>query len=167
MRAGVAVVVSAGLGADLLKPRWFEDPHIQKYQSLTFNGEKPVGVPLLVIHGASDPNLSNSVTDKVVAKTMDLHPTAQIEYVTLEDISHVPALPASQRIWMDWIAHRFDGLPVACEGRRSTVKAARPAESYQAELNWYIEPASPIVSHVIPPSRTSSCRRDILFVSNE
>ena len=83
------------LGADLFKPGWFEDPHIQKYQSLAFNGEKPVGSPLLVIRGASDPQISNSVTDTVVTKTMEVYPTAQIEYITLADITHVPALTAS------------------------------------------------------------------------
>ena len=140
--AGVSSGIALLLGGDLLKPNWRQNPHLQHYQSLTSNGGKAIGGPLLVIQGESDPQISLSVTTSAVEKTTDSFPSAQLEYVTIPNVTHDPALPASQWLWMDWIVDRFAGREVMTSSQRSILRSARPITSYQAEQNWYLEPAT-------------------------
>ncbi len=129
-------------GADLVKPDWKKNPHMQKFADLTGNGGKSIHGPLLVIHGEADMMNSPAAVEVAVEKTARLLPWAQIESVWLPDVRHAPALGASQRLWMDWIADRFAGLEVPPGHRTSRLKSARPNTVYHEEQNWYLEPAS-------------------------
>ena len=144
VRAGgcSATGLSLLMEAELFKPDWTKNQYIQRYKSLTSTGGKQLEGPLLVIHGASDGQISASVTSSVVEKTTALYPSSQIDYIVLADISHVPSMPASQSIWMNWIADRFAKKPVAAKKTRSVIQPNRSAASYQAEINWYIEPGT-------------------------
>ena len=98
------------MGVQLLQSGWTENPYVRKYQALSSNGGKEIKGPLLVIHGEGDPNLNVAVTTKAVEETLHAYPQSKIEYARLPGVSHVPALTASQRLWMEWIAERFSKL---------------------------------------------------------
>lgn len=139
--AGLTAAMALFYGADLLKPDWKQNPHMQEFADLTGNGGKAIQGPLLVIHGEADMMTSPAGVEVAVAKTARLFPSAQIESVWLPDVRHAPALGASQRVWMDWIADRFAGLEVPPGRRTSRLKSARPSTVYHKEKNWYLEPA--------------------------
>jgi pimeloyl-ACP methyl ester carboxylesterase len=137
---GGCIASSASLlvGGQLLKPGWTENTFVQKFQDLVMNGGKKIQGPLLVIHGEVDPQLSVNVTTNAVNKTMELFPSSQLEYVRLPGVSHVPALNAAQRLWMDWIAERFANVAPKPYCKGVELVSARPTTSYQPELNWFI-----------------------------
>lgn len=140
--SGIALLLGADGGAGLMKPNWVENHHVQRYGAVVSNGGKPIAGPLLVIHGVTDDKLSSAVSTKAVDKTAEAFPESQLEYILIPNVTHVPALQASQRIWMEWIADRFAGREVKHQIQRSELSGARPAASYQKEQNWYLEPAT-------------------------
>lgn len=139
--AGVAGCIAFMSEEEILQPSWRQDSYFQKYHSLVSNGGKKIGGPLLILHGDSDPRVSSKVTANAVDNTADSFPSSQLEYVLLSNVTHTPALAASQRLWMDWIADRFAGREVKSHCQRSTLLHARPCASYQMEQNWYLESA--------------------------
>lgn len=140
-----AEVSSAGAllsGVDIVKPNWTENIHLQRYILSTSNGGKAIKGPLLITHGKSDPVLSVTVVDAAVKRTSDLFPSSQIEYVSLPGVTHVSALAASQRLWMDWIAARFAGKDCDSTCKCYELASARPESSQQTAQNWYLESAT-------------------------
>ena len=142
LSAGAASALALLWDADLLKPGWEQNDHVRAFQDRVSNGGKPLGTPLLVIHGESDPQLSISTTTKAVENTINQHPSSQLEYISLPNVTHVPVLFAAQRVWMQWISDRFAGTKVKDGYTRSRMEPARPAKSYQTEQNWYLAPAT-------------------------
>ena len=130
------------LEADLLHPDWKENHHRREYHYMTSNGGKPIGGPLLVFHGETDDKLSASVTAAAIDETAMKFPECRLEYYFLPKVGHVPALQASQRVWMEWIADRFAGREIEPMCRRAVLEPARAVELYQAEQNWYVEAAT-------------------------
>ena len=126
----------------LFQSNWIQNPFVQDFQSLIANGGRQIAGPLLVIHGESDPNLNVNVTTAAVEKTLHTFPTAQLEFVRVPGVTHVPAMTSSQRIWMDWIADRFAERPVNSSGVQPELKAAMPIEARQGELNSYLSLAT-------------------------
>ncbi|CAO1601944.1 hypothetical protein XANCAGTX0491_005582 [Xanthoria calcicola] len=94
------------------------------------------------MHGEADETLSVDATNEAVAKTAALAPASSLEYIALPDVTHAPALQASQSIWMDWISDRFAGKEARSGFQRTTIVRPRPAPSYQVAQSWYLEPAS-------------------------
>ena len=129
-------------GLDILKPDWKENTHYRQYQALTSNGGKAIKGPLLITHGRSDPVLSVGVVENAVKRTADLFPSAQIEYAALPNVTHVSALVASQRLWMDWIGDRFAGRVVESRCHSHELARARPDRCQQSDQNWYLESAT-------------------------
>ncbi|ERF68468.1 hypothetical protein EPUS_03786 [Endocarpon pusillum Z07020] len=129
-------------GVQLLKPDWTANRYVQEYQKLTVNGGKKIEGPLLIMHGETDTSLSVEVSTQAVNETLEQFPSSQLDFVRLPGISHVPALTASQRLWMDWIGDRFAGLEVHPRHNGTILTSARPVSAYQPELNWYIERAT-------------------------
>lgn len=140
--SGIALLLGADGGAGLMKPNWVENQHVQKYQAMISNGGKKIAGPLLVIHGETDDRLSSAATTAAVNKTAEAFPESQLEYVFVSNVTHVPALQASQRLWMEWIADRFAGREVKHQVQRTELSQARPAASYSKEQNWYLESAT-------------------------
>ncbi len=140
--AGVAAAIAIVHKADLVKPDWRTNPYVQKYGDLTGSGGKPIQGPLLVIHGEADAMNSPATVKAAVEKTASLFPSAQLESVWLPDVRHAPALGASQRLWMDSIADRFNGVEVPLGHRTSRLTSPRPSATYQKDQNWYLEAAS-------------------------
>ena len=146
--ASGTLLMMAG-GIPILQPNWRQNPQLQEYHSQTSNGGKPVSGPLLVVHGSADPRLNISVTTSAVEATAKASPDARIRYLTLPDVAHDAALPASQRVWMDWIEERFAAAAGRGGGsgdggdgglRCEELVPARPGGVYQKEQNWYLEP---------------------------
>lgn len=123
------------VGVDLLKVHWKENAYIKTYQSMSANGGKKMDGPLLVLHGERDNILSVQMTINAVNKTAELFPDSQLDLILLPGISDVPALTSSQRLWMDWIGDGFAHKAVERGCKRSALVHARPAASYQPELN--------------------------------
>ena len=140
--SGIALFIGADGGAGLMKPKWIENPHVQKYQAMISNGGKKIAGPLLVVHGETDDKLNSAMTTAAVDKTAKEFPESQLEYVLIPNVTHVPALQASQRLWMEWIADRFAGREAKHQVQRTELPRARPAASYHKEHNWYLEPAT-------------------------
>ena len=126
----------------LLKENWKSNPHVQNFQSQTATGRKPFAGPMLVIFGEADIRLSAEVCTSTVEETAKLHPEAKLTYVLLPEITHTPALNASQRIWMDWIAERFRGVEVEGGYKLVKPKLVRPVKAYAKEQNWWIAGAT-------------------------
>ena len=133
-------------GADVLKPDWRENDHVKRYMKLTSNGGKAIGGPLLITHGKSDPLLNVDVLEKAVKRTVELYPSTSkicLLFVVLSDVTHVSALPASQRVWMDWIGQRFAGRgDEEMFFSEHELGCARPKESRLGNPNWYVEAAT-------------------------
>ena len=142
--AGIASSISILMGADLLKATWAKNQHVKEYLDLISNGAKAFAGPLLVIHGEADETLRVDATTLAVRKTAELFPSSRLEYTVLPDVTHAPALQASQRLWMDWIADRFAGREVKPYFQQSTVTSPRPAQSYQVAQSWFLEPATQV-----------------------
>ncbi|KAG7007488.1 hypothetical protein G7Y79_00009g025970 [Physcia stellaris] len=139
---GVAAALFMLRDENLLDPDWDQDIHLQKFHEEISNGGKEIAGPLLVIHGESDDRLSPAATARAVDKTAVDFPSSQLEYVSVPDVTHVPALQASQRLWMEWIADRFAGREAKQGVQRTVLERARGAGAYQKEQNWYVEAAT-------------------------
>lgn len=124
--AGIASAFALLSGAEILKPNWKQNRHFRHHQALTSNGGKAIKGPLLVAHGKTDPILSVEVVENAVKRTADLFPSSQIEYASLPNVTHVAALAASQRLWMDWIGDRFAGRAVESTCHSHELACARP-----------------------------------------
>ena len=140
--AAMSSAVAILSGVDLLKPNWKTNTYFRKYQDLTSTGGKAIRGPLLVIHGKQDPILSIEVVENAVKRTAELFPSAQIEYASLPNVTHVSALVASQRLWMDWIGDRFAGRALESRCHSHELACARPHGSQQSDQNWYLEAAT-------------------------
>ena len=137
------VAIELLTGFQLLVDDWMSNPYVEKYIGLTSNGGKEIGGPLLVIQGEDDPNMNVTTTTSAVNKLAQAYPGSQLEYVTLPGVTHTPALFASQRLWLDWIAARFAGATVESGYRRTQAPGTpRTLSSYQSDANWILTTAS-------------------------
>ena len=126
----------------LVKSGWETTPAMQEFQKLTVNGGRLISGPMLVLQGTGDVVISANLTTHFVNKTRALYPDSKIEYARFEGADHVPTLYASQRIWLDWIAQRFEGKPVNKDCENMTYRPARRVKAYQKELAYYMEIAT-------------------------
>lgn len=92
---GVAAAMPLLMGENLLKPEWAQDNYLRTFHEEISNGGKEIGGPPLVIHGEFDDRLSPEATNKAVDKTAMNFPSSQLEYVSVPNVTHVPALQAS------------------------------------------------------------------------
>ncbi|KAI4170583.1 MAG: hypothetical protein LQ343_004815 [Gyalolechia ehrenbergii] len=129
-------------GVKLMKDGWTEDLDMQTWRAMSSLGGKEIAGPLLVVHGESDDRLDVTETTAAVENTLESFPSSSISYVTLPGITHDPALPASQRIWMDWIADRFAGRELSINDLPEKLTPARPISHYQDKPNWYVASAT-------------------------
>ena len=126
----------------LLQPDWPQNPYVQAFQNLTANGNHQVAGPMLVVQGEADNLVPVDLTTKAVDNVCKNFPETQLEYTTLANATHVPAVYASQRQWLTWIEDRFAGKKVANGCHRSGFASPRPYQYYQKEENWYIKAAT-------------------------
>ncbi len=128
----------------LFQPNWAQNHYVQAFQNLTANGNHPVAGPMLVIQGEADNLVPVQLTTEAVDKVCKVYPEPQLEYVTLANTTHIPAVYASQRQWLAWIADRFANNMAAGGCYRSRFVSSRPYQYYQKEQNWYLKAATQI-----------------------
>ena len=133
------VLFQAATVPNMLKAGWQHNIHFQKYQELAANGGREFKGPLLVIQGADDPVVSTqSVTDGV-NETLQLFPSAQIEYHILPRVTYASAMYAGQQLYIDWIAARYKGEPAEPGYRSHVAQPIRLSGAQQKEANWIIQ----------------------------
>ena len=126
-------------GFQALKDGWSDNSYLQRFVDSTAAGGRRIGGPLLVIQGEADEAINVNTTSSAVEKTRKSFPDSQLQYHTIPGVTHVPAMYAGQRIWLDWIADRFRGVEIrAGYERLEAQELPRPLESYQMQPNWTI-----------------------------
>ncbi|KAI4181938.1 MAG: hypothetical protein L6R41_006318 [Letrouitia leprolyta] len=124
---------------DNYQDNWQYGPQVELYKNRTAVGGQNISGPLLVVQGAADQIVPAVVTEAAVNATCARFPTHQLEYQSYMGATHIPAMYAAQRNWLDWVADRFEGKPVEGGCRRRDFESALEEERYQGELNWFIE----------------------------
>ena len=137
-----SVVFALFAGSGLLQPDWPQSPYVQAFQNLTANGQHPVAGPMLVIEGEADNLVPLNLTTAAVDNVCKSYPKTHLEYTTLVNVTHIPAVYASQRQWLAWIGDRFAGKETVPGCSRSGLASPRPYQYYQKEENWYIKAAT-------------------------
>ncbi|KAL8840321.1 MAG: hypothetical protein Q9170_001405 [Blastenia crenularia] len=134
-----SVVSVSFLRPELFQPAWYDSLYAKLFFSLTTNGGQSIAGPLLVLHGEGDPQIPVSITSDAVNITCHLYPQSQLQYLTYPGVGHTAVMYASQVTWLDWIADRFAGKPLAAGCQTSRIASSRPYSEYQINPNWFIE----------------------------
>lgn len=98
---------------------------------------------MLVLQGTEDGNAYEPSVTASVKRTCDLNPGSQLEYIRMENITHVPVLYAGQHTFLDWIRDRFAGkaAPEGCSQKTwSPSRGYRSAEfdGFKDQM-WFLE----------------------------
>ena len=126
----------------MLRDGWRQNKALHNFQELTCNGGKPIGGPLLIVHGERDQQLDVKVCKAAAEATIAKYPQSHIEYVQLSTLGHISVITGSQPIWMNWIAQRFAKIPTMEGLKCSDIRPPAVVEGHHAELNWKIAPAT-------------------------
>jgi pimeloyl-ACP methyl ester carboxylesterase len=137
-----AVIPYLLLAPGLAYTNWTKNYYVQSYQNLSASGGKNIAGPLLVLQGDADTSAPAPFTTAAVSATCKSYPNSQLEYIIFANVTHVPVMYASQRIWLSWIEDRFAGVAVSKGCAQSNHTSARPYQYYQADTNWYLEYAT-------------------------
>lgn len=126
----------------LLKPKLTSNHYFKSYARLMANSGRLFQGPMLILQGTADSMMPAEVTTAAVNATCENYPDSELEYATFKDVGHVPVMYAGQRVWLDWIADRFAGRNAAPPCTRRNYEPARAAESYQQQLEYFLELAT-------------------------
>lgn len=122
-----------------LKPGWNKSWVFDAFNNLVANGGRPFAGPMLVMQGTNDSAVSYDVTSAVVTATCEAVKSADLQYVVYEGVTHVPALFAGQRTYLNWIADRFMGRETPGKCTREHLTPFRAISSYQKDINYFLE----------------------------
>jgi len=147
---GVGFALLLDIVGDLLQPDWKQDPYVQDFVGKTSNGGKPIAGPLLVLDGLADTNLDPATTDQAIRDTYSAYPRSQLRFETWDHVTHNGLMYASQQVWLQWIADRFSGKPVADGLSRAKHSPLLPQQRYQSDSNWIVEGATDIYKLAMP-----------------
>lgn len=96
---------------------------------------RPLGGPMLIVQGENDTVVGTVGAQAGFNATCALEGSngngngtgaLSVEYVSVRGQDHNPSLYASQRLWLQWIEDRFNGLPTARTGCWTTELGPRP-----------------------------------------
>lgn len=129
-------------------PNWTTLPEIRDFIRISDIGNQKIAGPMLVLQGTGDPTVPYQSTDASVELTCQVNDGVGIEYYRFANVTHVPVLFASRRIWLDFLSERFSSVGTndqnavgAC--RTTNVSSTPwPSVNYQAELNYFLELAT-------------------------
>ena len=138
---GCNSVVQELFEPSLIRPDWRESIYNLQFLALESQAGVPVAGPFLILEGEADMVTWQVGQEKALNVTCSLHPDSRLEYKTFANVTHVPVVYASQRVWLDWIRDRFAGVETPSGCRRSRVESARPYYEYQQEVIWFLRQA--------------------------
>ncbi|KAH6654220.1 secretory lipase [Truncatella angustata] len=118
---------------------WNKTWYLPAFINLTESGGKEFAGPMLILHGSADKVVPEMLAATAVNQTCEALPDSQLHYTVLDGVSHVAVLYAGQQIWLDWIADRFNGVPVAHECVRQTLSPGVGGQTYQAEFDYTLQ----------------------------
>ena len=124
---------------DLAQPDWTNNQYVQSYNNLTNPAGRPIAGPMLVIQGDNDSSVPFPVVTDSVHETCRKFPDSQLHYSIFAGTSHVPAMFASQRLWLDFVEARFAGRAFGKGCRTTNYTSARAYQYYQKEQSWFVE----------------------------
>lgn len=127
------------IGAQLIKEGWQNHTAVQAWQNTYANGRKPFRGPMLIVEGDGDPAVQSYALEAAIMDTIQQYPDSQLQYHVLPGVTHAPALYAGLRVYMDWVAARFQGIPAQPGYRQSKSTPIRPGAGQQTETNWFIQ----------------------------
>jgi hypothetical protein len=93
---------------------------------------------MLVLQGSADESVPAVLTTAAVNQTCSVLPDSKLQYTIFEGVTHVPVLYAGQQIWLDWIADRFNGVPVP-DGCVQEIVSPQSHQAYQTEVGFTLE----------------------------
>ena len=133
----------------ILKDGWNSTESALWYNNVSSMDGRAFAGPMLVMQGTEDgnahePAVTRSVANTCAANAHNLGGPEQIEYVRMENITHVPVLYAGQHTLFDWIRARFEGRGLGFEGcRTETWRPGRGERSAEFEgfksQTWFLE----------------------------
>lgn len=124
---------------NLQREGWSETWYLRAFDNLTHSGRKEFAGPMLVLHESADTTVPEMLAATAVKQTCESLIGSQLQYTVLEGVTHVPVLYAGQQVWLDWIADRFNGVPVAPGCRCETLKPALEGQTYQDEFEYTLQ----------------------------
>lgn len=134
----------------LLHTDWLENPEMKEYLSSNDIGDQPIAGPMLVLQGTADPAVPYQFTDIAVTQTCAVNNGRGIRYARFDNVSHVPVLFASRRIWLDFLDDVFSSA--GSDTGRFTAESEcvttnytslpMPVENYQKELGYFLSLAT-------------------------
>jgi hypothetical protein len=88
---------------------------------------RPLGGPMLILQGSNDTIVGTAGALAGYNATCSLN-NVSVEYVSVVGQNHNPSLYASQRVWLQWIEDRFNGVEVqeGCSMRNLTSRFGNP-----------------------------------------
>ena len=132
--------VLSTLAADgLMKEHWRDNLTVQQWQDAAAIGGKPISGPMMIIQGVTDGVVGAQSVEDAIDETMKMDPEAHIQYHSLPNISHAPAMYAGLQLYTDWIAARFAEQPFEPGLLTFEHCPVRPAEAQQPKANWFIQ----------------------------
>ncbi|CAM1506331.1 Fc.00g059720.m01.CDS01 [Cosmosporella sp. VM-42] len=139
VEGGISVGQQLYLNGDaIIKEDYTKTWYVDAYGNLANAGGKAFQGPLLVIQGTQDGYVPYKVTAKTVQTTCDLKLKDDLEFLVVNGTGHVPTLDATRKIWIDWIADRFEQKPVSKKGCiRTDLESFLPAEQYLSAGNAF------------------------------
>lgn len=91
---------------------WVASPAAVQFAKDYSVGGRALGGPMLIIQGANDTVVGT--VGSTVAYNMTCSAqgnNVSVEYVSVLKMDHNPSMYASQRLWLQWIEDRFNGVP--------------------------------------------------------
>lgn len=126
-------------GEDVVRTDYNETSwYSSAYGAVANAGRKEFKGPLLVIQGTNDVYVPFEVTEGTVDATCEMGLEGTLEFMTLPEVGHVPALDATRPLWLKWIEDKFNGKEEEAHGcKKTTLESFLPIESYQAVGNSF------------------------------
>lgn len=127
----------------ILKDGWNSTESALWYNDVSTMDGKPFASPMLVIQGTEDGNAYEPSVTASVKRTCAANPGSELQYIKMENITHVPVLYAGQHTFMDWIYDRFAGKEASGGCSQTTWGPSRGFASAQfdgfKDQTWFLE----------------------------
>ncbi|KAI9694111.1 MAG: hypothetical protein M1822_003382 [Bathelium mastoideum] len=137
----VATELLEGRGSETVRTDWQNSSYyFNAFDELTaIGGSIPFAGPMLVLQGLADDQVPPESVVATVNETCNSQPESQLQVAYLQGATHVPALFAGQRIWLNWIQERFTGVKVNKGCQRKTYSPALNVSAYQSQPEYFLE----------------------------